>query len=276
MRSSRWMIAASTRDRVPVRFRQPASKVRSRRTGTAARRPSSSRLGGSGRARSVAALHCRRREGPPRARRRCGGADTSDQTAIKRLTTRMRIEITRWDVDELIGTMPVKGNRQSSGVLHGGANAVLAESLGALAAALHAEATGRAAPCPDLSCSYHRTVADGVLTGICRPVHLGETTSSLEIVISEDESRCVCTARLTFVLRAHGTSRRGTVLSPVDLLARQSLTGTSRVTWPFGRGAPPGSGTADAGRPRGVAGPVDRPPCPSRGAGCRRSRAPDV
>lgn len=117
------------------------------------------------------------------------------------LTVRMGIEITRWDVQEMIGTMPVEGNRQPYGLLHGGANAVLAESLGSLSAALHAETLGRMAVGLELSCTHHRAVTDGVVTGVCRPVHLGRTTATLEIVVTDEQGRRTCTARLTCILR---------------------------------------------------------------------------
>jgi uncharacterized protein (TIGR00369 family) len=117
------------------------------------------------------------------------------------LTVRMSIQITRWDLQEMTGTMPVEGNRQPYGLLHGGANAVLAESLGSLSAALHAETLGRMAVGLELSCTHHRAVTGGVVTGVCRPIHLGRTTATLEIVVTDEAGRRTCTARLTCVLR---------------------------------------------------------------------------
>ena len=126
----------------------------------------------------------------------------SGQTASGQLTKRMGIEVTRWDVHEMVGTMPVEGNRQPFGRLHGGANAVLAESLGSLAATLHAETMGKIALGLGLSCTHHRSATGGVVTGVCRPIHLGNTTATMEIVITDDQRRRLCTARLTCVLRA--------------------------------------------------------------------------
>ncbi|WP_189223347.1 hotdog fold thioesterase [Saccharothrix coeruleofusca] len=112
----------------------------------------------------------------------------------------MGIEITRWDADRLVGTMPVKGNRQPYGLLHGGANAVLAETLGSVAAAMHA-APERIAVGLELSCTHHRAVTEGVVTGVCTPVHRGRSTATYEIVISDEQDRRCCTARLTCFLR---------------------------------------------------------------------------
>ncbi|MEU5696988.1 hotdog fold thioesterase [Actinosynnema sp. NPDC020468] len=120
--------------------------------------------------------------------------------AAEQLAARMGIEITRWDADRLVGTMPVTGNRQPYGLLHGGANAVLAETLGSVAAAMYA-APERVAVGLELSCTHHRAVTEGVVTGVCTPVHRGRSTATYEIVISDAQERRVCTARLTCFLR---------------------------------------------------------------------------
>ena len=75
--------------------------------------------------------------------------------------TRMGIEITQWDATGMVGTMPVKGNRQPYGLLHGGANAVLAETLGSVAAAMHAAPDRLIALGLELSCTHHRAALDG-------------------------------------------------------------------------------------------------------------------
>jgi 1,4-dihydroxy-2-naphthoyl-CoA hydrolase len=120
--------------------------------------------------------------------------------ADEQLTSRMGIEITQWDVQEMVGTMPVKGNRQPYGLLHGGANAALAETLGSVAAAMHA-APERLAVGLELSCTHHRAVAEGIVTGVCTPIHRGRSTATYEIVITDEEGRRACTARLTCFLK---------------------------------------------------------------------------
>ncbi|MEU6150115.1 hotdog fold thioesterase [Actinosynnema sp. NPDC047251] len=127
------------------------------------------------------------------------GADQA--VAHEQLTTKMGIEITRWDADRLVGTMPVKGNRQPYGLLHGGASAVLAETLGSIAAAMHA-APERLAVGLELSCTHHRGVTEGLVTGVCTPIHRGRSTATYEIVLSDEQGRRTCTARLTCFLRA--------------------------------------------------------------------------
>ena len=114
------------------------------------------------------------------------------------LQDKMGIQITDWTKERLVGTMPVAGNLQPYGLLHGGANGVLAETLGSIAGALHA-AEGKAVVGLELSCTHHRAARAGVVTGVCTPVHLGRSTSTFEIVITDEAGKRTCTARLTCV-----------------------------------------------------------------------------
>jgi 1,4-dihydroxy-2-naphthoyl-CoA hydrolase len=116
------------------------------------------------------------------------------------LPTRMGIEITEWDPKRVVGTMPVAGNLQPYGLLHGGANATLAETLGSTAAALNAPA-GRVAMGLELSCTHHRAALAGKVTGVATPIHTGRSTSTFEIVITDEDDKRTCTARLTCILR---------------------------------------------------------------------------
>jgi uncharacterized protein (TIGR00369 family) len=120
--------------------------------------------------------------------------------AEQQLADKLGIEITDWNPDRLVGTMPVAGNRQPYGLLHGGANAVLAETLGSLAAGLHA-GSGRSAVGLELSCTHHRAALDGLVTGVCTPLHRGRSTATFEIVITDEAGRRTCTARLTCFVR---------------------------------------------------------------------------
>jgi uncharacterized protein (TIGR00369 family) len=122
-------------------------------------------------------------------------------TELEQLAVRMGIRITDSNKDRLVGTMPVAGNRQPWGLLHGGANAVLAETLGSVAATKHAAVHDRVAVGVELSCSHHRGVSDGVVTGIVTPLHLGRTMSTFEIVITDERGVRLCTARLSCALR---------------------------------------------------------------------------
>jgi 1,4-dihydroxy-2-naphthoyl-CoA hydrolase len=116
------------------------------------------------------------------------------------LSSRMGITVTAASAEQVTGTMPVDGNIQPYGLLHGGASCVLAESLGSLGAALQA-GPGRFAAGIEISATHHRAVAKGVVTGVATRVHGGRTTATYEIAISDDRGRRVCSARLTCLLR---------------------------------------------------------------------------
>ena len=116
------------------------------------------------------------------------------------LPSRMGITVTAASPEQVTGTMPVDGNIQPYGLLHGGASCVLAESLGSLGAALQA-GPGRFAVGIEISATHHRAVAEGVVTGVATRVHGGRTTATYEIAISDDRGRRVCSARLTCLLR---------------------------------------------------------------------------
>jgi len=116
------------------------------------------------------------------------------------LPGRMGITVTAASAGQVTGTMPVDGNIQPYGLLHGGASCVLAESLGSLGAALQA-GPGRFAVGIEISATHHRAVAEGVVTGVATRVHGGRTTATYEIAISDDRGRRVCSARLTCLLR---------------------------------------------------------------------------
>jgi len=112
------------------------------------------------------------------------------------LPDRLGIEIKSLALDRIVATMPVTGNRQPYGLLHGGASAVLAETLGSIGAALHT-LPERAPVGLELSCTHHRSATEGVLTGVGTPIHVGRSTSTFEIVITDEKDRRICTAKLT-------------------------------------------------------------------------------
>jgi 1,4-dihydroxy-2-naphthoyl-CoA hydrolase len=122
--------------------------------------------------------------------------DIPPEIAEQLLNTRMGIEITEALPERVVGTMPVKGNLQPYGLLHGGANAVLAESLGSLCAVLNV-GWDRAVVGLELSCTHHRAATKGLVTGVSTPLHVGRSTAALDIVITDEDGRRTCTARLT-------------------------------------------------------------------------------
>jgi 1,4-dihydroxy-2-naphthoyl-CoA hydrolase len=118
------------------------------------------------------------------------------------LPERMGIVLLEASPERVVGTMPVEGNTQPFGLLHGGASCVLAESLGSVAATLHArEAFGGYALGLEISATHHRSAKSGLVTGVATPLHRGGSVATYEIVITDETGERVCTARLTCILR---------------------------------------------------------------------------
>lgn len=116
------------------------------------------------------------------------------------LADRLGIEILELTPERSVATMPVEGNRQVSGIMHGGAYCVLAETLGSLAANAHA-GEGRLAMGVDINATHTRSVSSGVVTAVCTAIHLGSTLAVHEIVVSDEHGRRLSTARITNLLR---------------------------------------------------------------------------
>lgn len=112
------------------------------------------------------------------------------------LAERLGIHLVEAGPGRLVATLPVDGNRQPYGLLHGGASCVLAETLGSVAAALHA-GPGRAPVGVDINATHHRAVRDGSVTGVCTPLHEGRTTATYAVEITDSDGRRVCSARIT-------------------------------------------------------------------------------
>ncbi|MFF4790982.1 PaaI family thioesterase [Streptomyces sp. NPDC001276] len=128
------------------------------------------------------------------------GIDLPALFSAGHLGTRMGVQILEASAERVVGTMPVEGNTQPYGLLHGGASAVLAETLGSVGAMLHG-GSSRIAVGVDLNCTHHRGARSGLVTGVATPVHRGRSTATYEVVISDEEGRRVCSARLTCLLR---------------------------------------------------------------------------
>jgi 1,4-dihydroxy-2-naphthoyl-CoA hydrolase len=120
----------------------------------------------------------------------------SPQVATEQLTDRMGIQILELSRERVVGTMPVEGNRQPFGLLHGGASGVLVETLASAVAALHT-LPDRFPVGLELACTHHRSATEGLVTGVATPLHVGRRTSTIEVVITDERGRRTCTGRLT-------------------------------------------------------------------------------
>lgn len=116
------------------------------------------------------------------------------------LDDKLGIRITDFDPDRLVATMPVEGNQQPFGLLHGGATCALVESIGSWAAILHAGPGGTVVGI-ELNASYLRGASSGVVTAVCTPARRGRTLATFLVDVSDDQGRTTATARLTCMIR---------------------------------------------------------------------------
>ncbi|MGQ4485839.1 hotdog fold thioesterase [Streptomyces sp. 372A] len=128
------------------------------------------------------------------------GVDLPALFSAGHLGERMGVRIVEASAERVVGIMPVEGNTQPYGLLHGGASAVLAETLGSVGSMLHG-GPSKVAVGVDLNCTHHRGVRSGLVTGTATPVHRGRSTATYEITITDEHGKRVCTARLTCLLR---------------------------------------------------------------------------
>ncbi|WP_185078852.1 PaaI family thioesterase [Nonomuraea jabiensis] len=112
----------------------------------------------------------------------------------------MGIEFLEAGPERVVGRMPVEGNTQPYGLLHGGASAVLAETLGSVAAAIHA-GPERIAVGIEINATHHRSATAGHVTGVATRLHGGRTLATYHIEITDEQGKLVCTSRLTCMLR---------------------------------------------------------------------------
>jgi len=121
------------------------------------------------------------------------------ERGIGALDKKMGIEIIEASPERLVATMPVEGNTQPIGLLHGGANVVLAESLGSIGTQLHAGADRKIVGV-DINATHHKSATSGVVTAVATAISLGKTLCSYNVEIKNDKGERTCTARITCLI----------------------------------------------------------------------------
>ena len=115
------------------------------------------------------------------------------------LSNKMGIVFDILGADYSVARMPVEGNTQVVGLLHGGAHVVLGESLGSISSAIHA-GPGRYAVGIEINATHSRSITSGWVTGTCRALSLGRTLATHEIVMTDEAGRRLSTVRMTNML----------------------------------------------------------------------------
>jgi len=117
------------------------------------------------------------------------------------LAERMGIKLISVSAKESVATMPVNGNRQPLGLLNGGASAVLAETLGSIAANVHAYPK-QVAVGIDLQITHHRPTTSGLVSATATAIHLGKTLGTYQINVSDENKKLIASAKLTVFFKA--------------------------------------------------------------------------
>ncbi len=113
------------------------------------------------------------------------------------LDRKMGVEVIEESAEKVVATMPVDGNRQSLGLLHGGAMVALAEAVGSWAAVIHASTMGKVVVGVDINATHHKSSRDGHVTATATAIQLGRTMCSHEVILTNQDGERICTARIT-------------------------------------------------------------------------------
>ena len=100
--------------------------------------------------------------------------------------------------DRISATMPAsEKTRQPVGIIHGGANVVLAETLASTAANAVVDFNQSYCVGLEINANHIRSVKDGIVTATTYPIHLGRTTQIWQIDIRNEEGKLTCVSRMT-------------------------------------------------------------------------------
>ena len=127
-------------------------------------------------------------------------AELLNQRGLGDLAEKMGIELIELSAERSVARMPVEGNTQPLGVLHGGAHVVLGESLGSFSANVWAHPDGYAVGI-EVNASHSRSASSGFVTAVCQAVSLGKTLTVHEIAITDDQGTRLSTVRITNLIR---------------------------------------------------------------------------
>ena len=116
------------------------------------------------------------------------------------LADKMGIQLVELRAERAVATMPVDGNTQPIGLVHGGAYVVLGESLGSSAANVHAHPNGYAVGI-EINATHHKSATEGIVTGTCTAIKLGKTLTSHEIKVTDESGDLLSTIRITNLIR---------------------------------------------------------------------------
>jgi uncharacterized protein (TIGR00369 family) len=131
-------------------------------------------------------------------------SDAAKELAARRgvgdLAEKLGIELLELSAERAVATMPVAGNTQPLGLLHGGAYLVLGETLGSMAANVWAGPESYAVGI-EISASHSKSATTGKVTGVATAITLGKTLTVHEITVTNEKAERCSTVRITNLIR---------------------------------------------------------------------------
>jgi len=128
-------------------------------------------------------------------------AELMKERGLGELADRTGITLLELSAELAVATMPVEGNRQPLGLMHGGAYVVLAETLGSFAANVWALPLNKFAVGIEINASHTKSATSGVVTATCSAISLGKTITLHQIVVDDESGARLSTIRITNLLR---------------------------------------------------------------------------
>lgn len=117
------------------------------------------------------------------------------------MVSHLGIEVTKIGEDFIEAKMPVDmRTHQPQGLLHGGASVALAETLGSLGAACCIDLSKQYCVGLEINANHIKSVRDGFVYGVTKPIHLGKKTQVWEIRITNENQELVCISRITMAV----------------------------------------------------------------------------
>lgn len=127
--------------------------------------------------------------------------DQLNLTSQNTMVSHLGIEFTSIGSDFIEATMPIDTRtKQTMGLLHGGANVVLAETLGSIASSLTIDTSKFACVGLEINANHLKSVREGKVRGVAKPIHLGKSTQVWEIKIFNEENQLCCISRITMAI----------------------------------------------------------------------------
>ncbi len=124
--------------------------------------------------------------------------DELNQLSQNTMSETLNIQFTDIAADYLKATMPVcAATHQPYGLLHGGASAALAETVGSVASWLTIDCDKQICVGIEINCNHVRGKKNGIVTATVRPLHIGATTHVWDIRITDEKDKLICISRLT-------------------------------------------------------------------------------